>query len=338
VLEYRLDATSNQPVGSSPVGLTSQSGPARQQLLGLTHAEYGTVAAGRLQTAAYDWAVAFDPLAGSSISPLQFNNGGFNIGATAVHARANNAIAYIAPTFYGITLAANYALASENVGVAGTGNATGNPSTQASATLLSLKSVAGDLAVGVVYDKQSTNANLTTTTPVVAGYYNYNNVAGVATWVPATGGVTSIYPGNQIDIATGVSYNFGVAKVFGTFQTHKVQYQTNAAANADKAYSLAGVVPLGSDAVVGSFSRLIKSSVQLEDKSQTAYTLAYTHPFSKLTTLYTSYSHIGNGLNATKGAGTVGDVATVTGDANASVSPIAGGNAQLFTVGINKKF
>jgi predicted porin len=277
--------------------------------LGLTHAEYGTVAAGRLQTAAYDWAGAFDPLAGSSISPLQFNNAGFNIGATAKHARANNAIAYIAPTFYGISLAANYALASENVGAAGTGNATGNPSTQASATLLSLKSVAGDLAVGVVYDKQSANTALLAPNTL-----------------------------NQLDIATGVSYNFGVAKLFGTFQTHKVQYQTNAAANADKAYSLAGVVPLGTDAVVGSFSRLIKSSVQPADSSQTAYTLAYTHPFSKLTTLYTSYSHIGNGLNATKGAGTVGDVATVTGDANASVSPIAGGNAQLFTVGINKKF
>jgi predicted porin len=332
VLEYRLDAASNQAVGSNPALLTGQSGPARQQLLGLTNADFGTIAAGRLQTAAYDWAVAFDPLAGSSISPLQFNNGGFNIGATAGHARANSALAYISPTFAGITLAANYALASENVGVGSlypktagvacdtstavktaatcwsvaTGTETGFPSTQASATLLSLKSVAGDLAVGVVYDKQSANTVFSAGT-------------------------------NQLDIATGASYNFGVAKLFGTFQTHKIQYQTSAAANADKAYSLSAVVPLGTDAFVGSFSRLIKSSAQPSDLSQTDYTFAYTHPFSKLTTLYTSYSHIGNGLNATKGAGAVGTLSGV-GDASASISPTAGGNGQLLVVGINKKF
>jgi predicted porin len=306
VLEYRLDATVNQPVGSAPAGLTAQSGPARQQLLGLTNAGYGTIAAGRLQTAGYDWAVAFDPLAGSSISPLQFNNGGFNIGATAGHARANNALAYISPTFSGVTLAANYALASENLG-AGAGNPTGTPSTQVSATILSLKAVEGDLATGVVYDKQSTN-------------------------------VLNSATGNQVDVAAGVSYNLGVAKLLGTYQTHKVQYQssTTAAGNADKAYSLSGVVPLGTDAVVASFSRLIKSSAQPADKSQTDYTFAYTHAFSKLTTLYTSYSRIGNGLAATKGAGAVG---TLNGaDASGSISPIAGGNAQLFTVGINKKF
>jgi predicted porin len=322
VLEYRLDPNLNQGVGSAPTGMTAQSGPARQQLLGLTNADFGTIAAGRLQTTAYDWEVSFDPLAGSSISALQFANSGFNIGTIAGHARANNALAYISPAVYGVTLAVNYALASENTGtiaqsivttgtVYPTGTPVGQPSTQASAFLLSLNTKADNLAAGFVYDKQSAN--------------------------------TAFSPlSNQLDIATGLSYDFGVVKLLGTLQTHKTSYAVVTAAapnseSADRAYSLSGVVPLGTDAVVGQVGRLVKASSEPANKSVTGYTLAYTHAFSKTTTLYGSYSHVADGINATTGISAYGSLAG-PGDAKAAWSPTPGGSASLFTVGVKKSF
>jgi predicted porin len=310
--------------------MTAQSGPARQQLLGLTNADFGTIAAGRLQTTAYDWEVSFDPLAGSSISALQFANSGFNIGTIAGHARANNALAYISPAVYGVTLAVNYALASENTGtiaqsivttgtVYPTGTPVGQPSTQASAFLLSLNTKADNLAAGFVYDKQSANT---------ATVFNATTLGSQL---------------NQLDIATGLSYDFGVVKLLGTLQTHKTSYAVVTAAaapnseSADRAYSLSGVVPLGTDAVVGQVGRLVKASSEPANKSVTGYTLAYTHAFSKTTTLYGSYSHVADGINATTGISAYGSLAG-PGDAKAAWSPTAGGSASLFTVGVKKSF
>jgi len=316
VLEYRLDNTLNQPVGSKPTGLSAASGPARQQLLGLTSADWGTLAAGRLQTAAYDWHVKYDPLGGSAISPLQNVNGGFNIGDTAAHARANNALAYISPTILGgLTLAANYALASENVGTAGTGNLNGATSTQVSATLLSANYAADALSVGVVYDKQS-------------GDKNYVPVAG--------------FDANNTDVALGGSYDFSVVKLFGTYQSHKLDDATGVAGNTDKAYSLSAAGAAGPGTLVASYGKLKKDSAtdvngNSVDKDVTAYTLAYVYGFSKSTVLYTAYNHLSAGSAGDVAAAAYGTVANV-GDAKAALTSSLGGSASIFAVGIKKTF
>jgi predicted porin len=315
VLEYRLDNTLNQGVGSgatngatsSVAGLTPQSGPARQQVLGLTSADYGTIAAGRLQTTGYDFEVSYDPLAGSAISPLQNVVSGFNIGTTNAHARAENALAYISPKIVGgLTLAVNYALASENVGAAGTGNPNGTASTQVSATLVSANYAADAYAVGVVYDKQSGDKNFSATV-------------------------------NQTDVALGGSYDFSVVKLFGTYATHKLDDATGTAGNTDKAYSLSAAGAAGPGTLVASFGKLKKDSVQPLDKDVTAYTLAYVYNFSKLTSLYTAYNHLSAGTDGTVAASAYGTVAGV-GDAKASITSTAGGSASIFAVGIKKSF
>jgi predicted porin len=332
VLEYRLDNTLNQGVGSgatngttsSVAGLTPQSGPARQQVLGLTSADYGTIAAGRLQTTGYDFENTYDPLAGSSVSPLQNVVSGFNIGTTNAHARANNALAYISPKIVGgLTLAVNYALASENVyntvGAAGaTGNLNGNPSSQVSATLVSANYAVDALAVGVVYDKQSGDKNF--------------NVGGVA-----NAGLTL----NQTDVALGGSYDFSVVKLFGTYATHKLDDATGVAGNTDKAYSLSAAGAAGPGTLVASFGKLKKDSANNAgvsiDQDVTAYTVAYVYNFSKLTSLYTAYNHLSAGAQGTVAAAAYGTVAGV-GDAKASITSLDGGSASIFAIGIKKSF
>jgi predicted porin len=316
VLEYRLDNTLNQPVGSNPAGLSGQSGPARQQVLGLTSADYGTLAAGRLQTTGYDFEVSYDPLAGSAISPLQNVVGGFNIGTTNAHARANNALAYISPKIVGgLTLAVNYALASENVyntvgAVGATGNLNGNPSSQVSATLVSANYAVDALAVGVVYDKQSGDKNFSATV-------------------------------NQTDVALGGSYDFSVVKLFGTYATHKLDDATGVAGNTDKAYSLSAAGAAGPGTLVASFGKLKKDSANNAgvsiDQDVTAYTVAYVYNFSKLTSLYTAYNHLSAGANGTVAAAAYGTVAGV-GDAKASITSLDGGSASIFAIGIKKSF
>ncbi len=57
VLEYALDVDQNTGIGGAASRATTgmgAAGPARQQLVGLTGG-FGTVAAGRLQTTAFDW-------------------------------------------------------------------------------------------------------------------------------------------------------------------------------------------------------------------------------------------------------------------------------------------
>jgi len=317
VLEYRLDNTLNQPVGSNPAGLSAASGPARQQVLGLTSADYGTLAAGRLQTTAWDWGGKYDPLGGSAISPLQNVNGGFNIGDTNAHARANNALAYISPKIAGaVTFAVNYALASENVGAAGAGNANGNPSTQISATLLSANYEADGAAVGIVYDKQS-------------GDKNFNPTANA--------GITL----NQTDVAVGASYDFSVVKLFGTYQSHKLDDQTGVPGNTDKAYSLSAAGAAGPGTLVASYGKLKKDSANTggvqNDQDVTAYTVAYVYGFSKQTSLYTAYNHLSAGTAGTVTATAYGDVSGV-GDAKAGLKSTVGGSASIFVVGIKKSF
>ena len=96
VIEYALDTQTSAGVGA-----------ARQQMLAVA-GNFGTVATGYLQTTGYDWAVKFDPTSGSAVSPLQHVTSGFVIGSAAVAARAPRAVAYISPSFGGLTVAANY--------------------------------------------------------------------------------------------------------------------------------------------------------------------------------------------------------------------------------------
>ena len=109
-LEYALNMDNNTGVGATDSPWSSTA--ARQQFVGLT-SNYGTVVAGRLQTAGYDFACSINPLAGGAFATNDKLSGGtlLSCGSTG---RADSALAYISPSFGGVTVALNTARLTES--------------------------------------------------------------------------------------------------------------------------------------------------------------------------------------------------------------------------------
>lgn len=259
----------------------------RQKMLAVAGG-FGTVATGYLQTTGFDFGLKFDPVAASSISPLQsVTKSNFLIGAAAVAVRAQRAIAYISPDISGLTVAVNYSTA-----LAGTGNLglASNATTglKTSATLLSGTYTAGPLAAGAVYAKTSNDS---------------------------TGATT------MSEFALGGSYDLGVAKVLGTYQSNKPSTAASATitGSANTAISLSGVIPVGTNAVAVTYAKNSMANTTADDNAS-GLTLGYLHNLSKMTTAYAAYSTVKNGSatnaysvgnNLVGGAGTLGGSSTL---------------------------
>lgn len=263
-------------------------GSARQEYVALAGG-FGTVASGYLQTAGYDFGVKFDPVTGSSISPQQnVTKTDFLIGSVAVAARAQRAVAYISPNIGGLTVAVNYSTA-----FAGTGNA-------------NLASTAADAKVAAsLLSATYTDGPLT----AAAVYAGTNNATGIS---------------NLSEYALGASYDLGVAKVMGTYQTQT----TNATASkTHNAYSLSAVVPVGGDAVAVTYAANKLDTAT--DTNGSSYSVGYLRNLSKTTTAYAAYSSVTNGAGTNKYS--VANNGFTTGLSN-------GGSSSLIAVGLRKKF
>jgi predicted porin len=236
VLEAKIDVTDS----SAPFG-----GAARQKMLALA-GDFGTVAAGYLQTAAYDFAVKFDPTAGSAVDSGAAVNPTLLIHTSS---RSPKAIAYISPNMNGVTIAVNRALDYAVTGAVANGATTGNKTT---ANILSAMYEAGPLAVGGVY---------------------------VGTANDDTGYT------KKTEMGLGASYDAGAAKVFGQYKTTKTD-TTGVGGNSDKAIELHVVAPVtASGAVVATYAKsTIDSTTAKDDKK--SMTLAYLETLSKTVTAY----------------------------------------------------
>jgi len=325
-LEYSIDGQTNTGVGAGVTSANSTTAN-RQSLLGLA-GSFGTVATGYLQTAGNDFAIKFDPTAGSVISPLQnltaakFSSNAlgisdFLIGSKTQATRAPRAIAYISPDFNGFSFAVNYATAI-TLTVPGTGGSTtvgadlGNLTKASSAvdgnisaTLFAANYTAGPLAVGGVY---ATTGNLTSSLDLK-------------------------------EYALGASYDLGVAKVYGTYQSTHLNGAAGAAGNNDKIYSLSSVIPAGGAGnVVVSYAHASIGTDTTGNSDANSYTAGLLHPLSKTTTAYVAYSHAGNGTgsaavsvdNSALGNNGVGSNGTQTASLGASSNVVA--------LGLQKKF
>lgn len=125
VLEYKLD-----------IGAADGTLAARQEMVALA-GDFGTVAAGYLQTAGYDFSVKYDPTAGSAVDTAAAVNPSALI---TTGGRAPTAAAYISPNMNGLTFAYNHAF---DLGTSGADKITAN--------LFSVNYEAGPLSVGGVY-------------------------------------------------------------------------------------------------------------------------------------------------------------------------------------------
>lgn len=287
VLEYALDTQVNQGVGTVS---TSAAGAARQQMLALA-GDFGTVATGYLQTTAYDFGMKFEPAGGSSVSALQnmtTGNAQFLIGAKAGASRAQRALAYISPDMGGVTVALNY-----STSLVGMGNVTlaeTAAGVKKTATLLSVNYGAGPLAVGGVYAKVA---------------------APVST-------------GDQTEMALGASYDLGVAKLMGTYQTTK-SGATGAVAN--KLMSFSGVIPVGPGAIAVSYAKADISGVNTDG---TGILVAYLQGLSKTVTAYGALSKVSNGSNT--------NAFSVFNSGVAGGTSTSGASSTLMAVGLKKVF
>jgi len=172
LLEYKLDvADINTTVGS-----------ARQKMLAVA-GDFGTVAAGFLQTTGYDFSGKYQPFAGSAVDPYSSANPTSFI---TTGSRAPRAVAYISPNMSGVTFAFNHTFDAGGTGaLVANGSTTGNVT---SANLMSVNFDQGPLSVGGVY----------------VGTANDNTGYAKVT-----------------EFGLGATYDLGAAKVMGTYLNTK---------------------------------------------------------------------------------------------------------------------
>ncbi|MGE5469196.1 MAG: porin [Bacteroidota bacterium] len=305
-LEYALAVDDNTGVGAVDQAGTFGSGTtasnwsssvARQQFVGLTGG-FGTAVIGRLQTAGYDWACGYNPLGGSALDTVG-KLGAATLLSCGSAGRANNAVAYISPSFGGVTVAVNHAKVTESralntttVGAIPTGSDT-------NAYLGSVTYAAGPVSASAIYSK--INADATTL-----------NNTNVREW-----GVAG-------------SYDFKVVKLFATYQSQKTTPAAVGADGSNKKYSIAVAAPVGAaGTVVGSYARNKLNNNTTVDDSSNAWNVSYLHALSKRTTAYAGYTHVSNQTH--------GDVGIV-GDYNPNGVGTGDGNASVLGLGINHKF
>jgi predicted porin len=114
----------------------------------------------------------------------------------------------------------------------------------------------------------------------------------------------------------GASYDLGAAKLFGTYQTSKVD--TGGGASSDKEMSFSAVAPVGPGALLAQVAKTtIDSDTTVGGK--TGLTVAYLHSMSKMTTLYGAVTQI----KQDAGVGTGANVSNTT---------------TILAVGVRKKF
>lgn len=296
-LEYGLAAD---------VGAASWTGTARQSFLGLT-GNFGTVVAGRLQNPGYNFALKYDTFGASINSPVGqlSDNAGLSISARDGLGRLDNAVAYVSPTFSGLTLVAAYAFGEQiknnNMAAVPAGVRGDNTSPQA-VWALAAEYAIGDLNVGVVY-------------------HDLNDIGGTNSAQVAH---------DRSEYGVGASYDFKVAKLSAMYQRSKDDNIANAA-NADDTIKLwqVGVgVPVGAKGLVEvGYGRLKNDrSAGRADQGAKVWALTYEHSLSKRTTAYAGYNRLNNDSN------------TAYTNLNTGVLTSNGKNASQFTVGMRHSF
>lgn len=314
-LEYQVAPDQNDGVGAK----TTFGGSAtRQAFVGLESKDFGTVVAGRLQTAAFQFACAYTPTAGGIFETTGRVGAGITIGCGSP-GRADNAVAYVAPTFGGLTLQVNHARLTEQAAT-GAPVYAGNEATlgdkkDSHATMLGANYVNGPLQVGAVYTKIKLGENTLVTNADNDGADEYG---------------------------IGASYDFKVAKVFALYQ--RVKFDDNRAVSAaapfpaynltddaDSKWQVGLTVPVSaSGTVMASYAKSSINSVEVAgkdvDDNSKAWSLVYRHNLSKRTALYGGYSRVSNDDYAARGL------------AAADYLPEYGGKASVVAIGALHSF
>jgi len=301
-LEYGLAIDQN-------TGITGDqaNNAARQQFVGLTSNTLGTVLAGYLQTAGYDFACAANPIAGSPLDGYTVV-GAASLLSCSQAGRASNAVAYVSPTFAGLSFAYNHARVTEANAYSLTVGASGTQR-DSFANLAAVSYANGPISAGVVYSK----------------------IDAAATAVAD----------NTREFGVRGAYDFGVAKLFASYQRKGTDGVAGVTNQHDSKWQVSAAVPvMANGTAIAMYARNgLKNNAVEEDRSS-AITVAYTHALSKRTKLYAGYTHVSNDNNAAVAAfGVYGNAAgTYTAADKVSLKPTIGGDASVFALGVNHAF
>lgn len=181
-IEYNIAPDQNSGIGDASSVTRFTGTQSRQTFVGLNGA-FGTVLGGRLQTAGYDFSCAFNPVAGGAFNVTDRMKAS-TVLSCGTPGRRDNAVAYVSPSFGGLSVALNHARVTENAGAQPTGN-------DAYANLIAANYQNGPLQAGAIYSRVSLR----------------NTVAA----------------DDVREYGLGASYDFKVAKAFAMYQNQKVE-------------------------------------------------------------------------------------------------------------------
>jgi predicted porin len=246
--------------------------------------------------------------------------------------RVNNAMAYVSPNFSGLTVTAAYTANSE----------TATATTSDRIYALGLDYDNGPLAVSYVHHNIATPSTATAAGTTVATWTALNTAcaAGLTTVVTVSNsantgninGCGSAAGGTgqtkQKENALAASYDFGVAKIIGSYQTVKNDNLTTATTRENaKIWNLGAAIPvMGTGSVRVGYQRLDDKTPGNDDAK--GYNIGYVHAMSKRTNVYGGYAQIKN-----KNAGAAGLASGLVPNAT-----VADGKSRSYGVGLNHSF
>jgi predicted porin len=230
---------------------------------------FGTVALGRQYTFQDNLKGMFDPFGNGTIG---------QVGNTySADARYNNMVAYVSPSFSGLTVKLGYSNATGN-----NGSSAGNPATAGSTS-------ATNEAPGNVGDVRAY---------MISPVYNNGPLAiGLSYMEKEANDVPGSAETKAWDVA--LSYNFGMVKLSGMIGNT----DTDGGQDRDQ-YMVGLTAPVGSAGAVLASYNYAENNNAAGDPNARQWALGYTHSLSKRTGLYAVYADISNkdgGLGASLG-------------------------------------
>jgi predicted porin len=289
-LEYRLTPDANSTIGGAGAG---------HQYVGLTGA-FGTAVAGYLDGIRYGIYGKYSPFGNYSVGNLA--------SMTTQYDRAQNAVAYISPSFAGFTAIVAYAT-----------------NTQATEGGLNAVHVPAIASGGNRGDDQLYSVNLIYANGPLSVDLDYETTRAVG------------YSDSRLFVATtGASYDFGVVKVYGLYDIIKGDRNSLIGGNIDLDSATAGLQNLGGLAADQKYDRrnwMLGASVpfgkasflagygRVKDKTLTdadasKWAIGARYALSKRTNLYADFAHISNDSNAAYTINPMGNNSGTSGGVN----------------------
>lgn len=274
-IEYGL----SMDASGSPTGSSNTTWWNRHSYVGLSSATLGTVVGGRLDGVRYGIFNKYDAFAGGNI-------GNFTQMTSQVD-RANNAVAYISPSFSGFNAVLAY---SSNIG---NSNDLGLAAQEGGNSVA--PSVNGNAGDATLY---TANLNYNNGPLSLSADYEYINFYGgeVSSAAAAAKGHDDL----QVYLFAG-SYDFGVVKVAALYD--KLETTTNSwgrgvgLENADvQSWFISASAPLGKFLVKATYGETENDNAK--DSKGTKFGLGLDYNLSKRTKIYTGYAIISNENNA----------------------------------------